>query len=100
MSRPRHTAQRLVATPDKKRASDELSNEIRLIPISLADEIRPGDSLVEKLLSSLRQHNVALESGDILVVKHKIVSKAQGKQIRGTAKCGVGSAPIGSRREH
>jgi coenzyme F420-0:L-glutamate ligase / coenzyme F420-1:gamma-L-glutamate ligase len=52
--------------------------DIRLIPISLADEIKPGDSLAEKLLQALRERGIAFEPGDILVVKHKIVSKAEG----------------------
>jgi coenzyme F420-0:L-glutamate ligase/coenzyme F420-1:gamma-L-glutamate ligase len=56
-------------------------SEIRLIPISLADEIHPGDSLADKLLASLRKRRAKLQSGDILVVKHKIVSKAEGRII-------------------
>src|ERR1700733_3144423 len=56
-------------------------SEIRLIPISLADEIRPGDPLADRLLASLRKRRAKLQSGDILVVKHKIVSKAEGRMI-------------------
>jgi coenzyme F420-0:L-glutamate ligase / coenzyme F420-1:gamma-L-glutamate ligase len=56
-------------------------SEIRLIPISLADEIHPGDSLADKLLASLRKRRAKLQAGDILVVKHKIVSKAEGRII-------------------
>src|SRR5580658_8814417 len=56
-------------------------SEIRLIPISLADEIRPGDPLADRLLASLRKRRAKLQSGDILVVKHKIVSKAEGRII-------------------
>jgi len=57
------------------------SCELRLIPVPVADEIRPGDSLSEKLLESMRRHRVHLRSGDILVVKHKIVSKSEGRLI-------------------
>jgi len=57
------------------------SNELRLIPISLADEIHPGDSLADKLLESLRRRRIRFQSGDILVVKHKIVSKAEGRLV-------------------
>jgi coenzyme F420-0:L-glutamate ligase/coenzyme F420-1:gamma-L-glutamate ligase len=52
--------------------------ELRLIPVPVAGEIRPGESLGEKLVESLRKQRVRLLSGDILVVKHKIVSKAEG----------------------
>jgi len=53
--------------------------ELRIFPIPFADEIRPGDSLIEKLLAALRQARISLRSGDIVIVKHKIVSKAEGR---------------------
>lgn len=56
-------------------------SEIRLIPIPVADEIRPGDNLAERLLASIRKRRVHLQSGDVLVVKHKIVSKSEGRLI-------------------
>jgi coenzyme F420-0:L-glutamate ligase / coenzyme F420-1:gamma-L-glutamate ligase len=57
------------------------SAELRLIPISFADEIHPGDSLPDKLLESLRRRRLRFEAGDILVVKHKIVSKSEGRLV-------------------
>ena len=54
---------------------------MHLIPIPLADEIKPGDSITDKLLQALRQHALTLKPGDILVVKHKIVSKAEGRTV-------------------
>jgi len=58
-----------------------LPREIHLIPVSFADEIKPGDVLAEKLLQALRQNALALEPGDILVIKHKIVSKSEGRIV-------------------
>ena len=58
-----------------------LAGELRLIPIRFADEIAPGDALAEKLLHSLRGQRVSLRPGDILVIKHKIVSKAEGGMV-------------------
>jgi coenzyme F420-0:L-glutamate ligase / coenzyme F420-1:gamma-L-glutamate ligase len=55
--------------------------ELRLIPIAIAKEIQPGDNLVEKLLRSLRRRRIQLRAGDILVVKHKIVSKSEGRIV-------------------
>ncbi len=55
------------------------SCEIRVIPVPVAGEIQPGDDLVEKLADALRHQRLELQSGDILVVKHKIVSKAEGR---------------------
>ncbi|HEX8811118.1 MAG TPA: coenzyme F420-0:L-glutamate ligase, partial [Terracidiphilus sp.] len=57
------------------------SAELRLIPVALPDEIHPGDSLADKLLDALRRSGFRLQSGDILVVKHKIVSKSEGRIV-------------------
>ncbi len=54
---------------------------LSIIPIPFPDEILPGDSLPDKLLRALKQNKLRLKSGDILVVKHKIVSKAEGQFI-------------------
>src|SRR5882762_2639745 len=61
--------------------SMSLAGELRLIPIPFAEEIAPGDALAEKLLHSLRGQRVSLRQGDILVIKHKIVSKAEGGMV-------------------
>jgi len=42
-------------------------------------EVKPGDSLSRLLLDALKQHR--LRQGDILVIKHKIVSKAEGQLV-------------------
>jgi coenzyme F420-0:L-glutamate ligase/coenzyme F420-1:gamma-L-glutamate ligase len=52
---------------------------LQLIPIRVADEIRRGDDVAEIVLNSLGKNR--LEPGDILVVKHKIVSKAEGRIV-------------------
>jgi len=62
-------------------ATFDQSGEMHIIPISLAEEIRPGDSLVEKLLRAFKHLNLSLRKGDVLIVKHKIVSKAEGRFI-------------------
>jgi coenzyme F420-0:L-glutamate ligase/coenzyme F420-1:gamma-L-glutamate ligase len=57
------------------------SRGISLIPVRFPGEIRPGDDLFEKLSLALRHQKLSLRSGDILVMKHKIVSKAEGKIV-------------------
>jgi len=57
------------------------SRELRIIPIALADEIRPDDALAEKLIRVLKHLNLSLRKGDILIVKHKIISKAEGRLV-------------------
>ncbi len=57
------------------------ASHVELIPIPFADEILPGDSIPEKLMESLRGSRNRLQAGDILVVKHKIISKAEGRLV-------------------
>src|SRR6201997_3521530 len=52
--------------------------EIRLIPIPIASEIVPGDSIADHLIAAMRRLRIRFETGDVLVVKHKIVSKSEG----------------------
>lgn len=69
----------------KDTASEEFNEnsagEIRVIPVAVAGEIRPGDSLSAKLLDAVRIAGLRFEDGDILVVKHKVVSKAEGAVV-------------------
>jgi coenzyme F420-0:L-glutamate ligase/coenzyme F420-1:gamma-L-glutamate ligase len=44
-------------------------------------EIKPGDSLAEKLSLALKARHLRLLAGDILVLKHKIVSKVEGQVV-------------------
>jgi coenzyme F420-0:L-glutamate ligase/coenzyme F420-1:gamma-L-glutamate ligase len=62
-------------------SADKTVRELRLIPIPVADEISPGDSLADKLLQSLQRRRIRLQRDDILVVKHKIVSKSEGRMV-------------------
>lgn len=54
---------------------------LQIIPIIVDGEIRPGDSLSQKLLAALKQTKLTLRQGDILILKHKIVSKAEGQLV-------------------
>jgi coenzyme F420-0:L-glutamate ligase/coenzyme F420-1:gamma-L-glutamate ligase len=56
-------------------------DELRIIPVPMAEEIRPGDSVTERLLDALKKLRRTLLKGDILVVKHKVVSKAEGRLV-------------------
>jgi len=55
--------------------------DIRLIPIPFTGEVVPGDDLIEKLRAALRHQKTLLRTGDILVIKHKVVSKAEGQVV-------------------
>jgi len=64
-----------------QRKHEELVSELRVIPILVVEEIRPGHSVAEKLLHSMQEHGLRFEAGDVLVVKHKIVSKSEGRLV-------------------
>ena len=55
--------------------------ELRIIPVPVSAEILPKNSLARILLDALRRHQLGLRNGDVLVVKHKIVSKAEGRLV-------------------
>src|SRR6201987_3070032 len=67
------------APEGRKKLSRVTHHDLRLIPIPITDEIHPGDSLADKLLEALRLRRLRFQSGDILIVKHKIVSKPEGR---------------------
>jgi len=55
--------------------------ELHIIPLPIEAELKPGDSLTRLLLDALKQQNQRLRQGDILIIKHKIVSKAEGQLV-------------------
>jgi len=55
--------------------------ELRAIPIRGIGEVRPGDALADKILTALQRRKWSLERGDILLVTHKVVSKAEGRIV-------------------
>ena len=56
-------------------------NAVQIIPVPFPDDIHPGDRIAEKLTLALEQAGLALAGGDILIIKHKIISKAEGQLI-------------------
>ena len=68
--------------PAKKTSSNhQKSGEIRIIPLPLRGEVRSGDSIADALLQSMRASRLRFQAGDILVVKHKIISKSEGQIV-------------------
>src|SRR5438270_11427933 len=57
------------------------SGELRVIPVPFPPEIKPSDPLVDKLANAIQRAKLRPEKGDILVVKHKLVSKAEGQLV-------------------
>ena len=57
------------------------SSELRAIPVRGLPEFHAGDSIAKSIADALASGDVRLQTGDILVVKHKIVSKAENRRI-------------------
>lgn len=58
-----------------------MATEIRVIGIQGIPEAQPGDDLVDLVATGLDHDGVRLESGDIVVVTQKLVSKAEGQLV-------------------
>jgi coenzyme F420-0:L-glutamate ligase/coenzyme F420-1:gamma-L-glutamate ligase len=54
---------------------------IQIIPLHLPADIRPNDELDMLILNSLEQKQEQIFDNDILVIAHKIISKAEGRVI-------------------
>jgi len=74
------------------------SGDLQVLPLFLDEEVRPGDSLLEKLVLAARHRKLRFQTGDVLVVKHKIVSKAEGALVAlGTIRPSAASRAWGRR---
>lgn len=54
---------------------------IQAIPIWGIGEVAPGDSVADQVVDALALGGMRLHAGDIIVVKHKILSKAEGRMV-------------------
>ena len=57
------------------------STPVTVFPVPGLPEIQPGDDLPALLLSALRAQPLELQSGDVLVIAQKVVSKAEGARV-------------------
>ena len=71
----------VVAPQGRKKVPPPSFSEIRLIPVPVEEEIASGDNIARTLLRALRRNRHDFQRGDILVVKHKIISKAEGQLV-------------------
>jgi coenzyme F420-0:L-glutamate ligase/coenzyme F420-1:gamma-L-glutamate ligase len=56
--------------------------ELQLFGLGGLPEVRPGDDLARLIGDAIEASGLGLAEGDILVVTHKIVSKAEGRLVR------------------
>jgi coenzyme F420-0:L-glutamate ligase/coenzyme F420-1:gamma-L-glutamate ligase len=57
------------------------SGELRAIPVPGIGDVSPGDSVAGLVVDALALSGLRFQDGDILVIKHKIVSKAEGRMV-------------------
>ncbi len=58
-----------------------MTSHLHIIGVDGVGELSPGDDVVAAIRRGLDSSGIALERGDILVVTHKIVSKAEGRLV-------------------
>jgi coenzyme F420-0:L-glutamate ligase/coenzyme F420-1:gamma-L-glutamate ligase len=64
------------------KADFQQSGTLTVIPVIGMPEVAAGASIAGLVLDALTSSGCALREGDILAVKHKIVSKAEGRLVR------------------
>src|SRR5690606_33060290 len=64
---------------DTERAAMEAA--VHILPISGLPEVNPGDDLETMLVDAITTSAGDLQRGDVVVVTHKIVSKAEGQIV-------------------
>jgi coenzyme F420-0:L-glutamate ligase / coenzyme F420-1:gamma-L-glutamate ligase len=58
-----------------------MPSHVSIIGLDGIPDVRPGDDLAALILGAIAQSGEALRDGDLLVVTHKIVSKAEGQLV-------------------
>ena len=61
--------------------SGNTQGEIRILPLFIEGEVLRGDKLSQRLAAAADKARLRFRDGDILVVKHKVVSKAEGALV-------------------
>ncbi|HTV64759.1 MAG TPA: coenzyme F420-0:L-glutamate ligase [Bryocella sp.] len=85
MNRPRPTARAQATLPQRSNPSanswQATGHRVCATPVPGIGEVRPGDSIADLVLDALAAAGLRLQDGDILIVKHKIVSKAENRRV-------------------
>lgn len=54
---------------------------LSVIPVRGLSDVRPGDDLAVMIAAAMRGHDITLQPWDVVVVTHKVVSKAEGRMV-------------------
>jgi coenzyme F420-0:L-glutamate ligase/coenzyme F420-1:gamma-L-glutamate ligase len=77
----RNEAQGARPVPKGRKKTSAPAAELRVIPLPIKGEVHAGDSISGLVLDAVKYQKQRLRHGDILVIKHKIVSKAEGQFV-------------------
>lgn len=61
---------------------DPRSDRISIVALKGMREVKEGDDIGEMVVSACKKAGIKIEDGDIIVVAHKIVSKAEGRLVK------------------
>src|SRR5919199_6997155 len=75
------------------------NGNIKIIPVYVHADIKPGEKLDMLILESLKRNRQTLRNNDILVIAHKIVSKSENRIIN-LKKIKPSSRSIAIAKEH
>jgi len=59
-----------------------MAKTVNIIGLESFPIVKPGDNIAELIVVTTQKEGVALQDGDVIVVAHKVVSKAEGKIVR------------------
>ncbi len=54
-------------------------NKIEIIPLLIRDDIKKGDDIADLIIKSIKEKNESLQENDVVIITHKIISKAEGR---------------------
>ena len=75
------TGRRLAQLGGAERLAGRQEAQLALVGLQGIPEVRPGDDLVCLIMAAAGRSGCPLQSGDVLVVAQKIVSKAEGRVV-------------------
>jgi len=59
-----------------------MAKAVNVIGLESFPMVKQGDNLAELIVAALQRESVALNDGDVVVIAHKVVSKAEGRILR------------------
>ena len=75
------TGRRLTQLAEAGRPGARRGAQLTMVGLQGIPEVRPGDDLARLIIAAAGHSGCALQSGDVLVIAQKIVSKAEGRVV-------------------